>query len=240
MKKAFDWLQSQTIYVSGVFSLGNFDEIYKSGNSFSYSIFRELKQYSIYYSLMVDDFDAFTKLLSNGTYKEAISIPITSQETLNKIKNYKIDDNYITKVNPLSCYEQDEVIRRQYFDIGATIALVTFLVLFGAILLVYVFEVYSNHSKQYLSLKTLGISEKHLFITYISEAVLGVLVSTILGFAFSFLMDYLFSFMEKLMFIYPLGLTSFNWISLAILFAIFVISILVTCVVGFFKFKQEK
>ena len=240
IEKAFERLKSETTYVSGVFSLGNFEEIYKSANAFSYSIFRELRQYSIYYSLMVNDFDEFTKLLSDGTYKESISIPITSEETLSKIKNFKIEASYVNKVNPLVCYEQDELARRQYFDIGATIALITFLALFVIILLVYLFGVYSNHSKQYLSLKALGISKNHLFTTYISEAILGVSICIILGFTFSFLMDYLFTFMEKLMFIYPLGLTSFNWTSLAILFVIFIISILASCLTGLFKFKKEK
>lgn len=236
---AYNRLKSETSFVVGVFSLGNFEQIYKSGNVFSRYISNSLYQYSIYYSLMVSDFDEFSKLLEIDDYKEAISVPIYSQEILNKVNKFKIEDNNIKKINPLSCYSLDEINRRQYFDIGALITFFTFVILFTVVLLIYIFGVYNNHLNEYRSLKNLGISNDHLLITYLSEVSTMILIVILFGFIFSFLMDYLFSFIERMMFAYALGLTSFNLLSLGILAIIFLCSILISSFVGISKFKKR-
>ena len=236
---AYNRLKSETSFVVGVFSLGNFEQIYKSGNVFSRYISNSLYQYSIYYSLMVSDFDEFSKLLEIDDYKEAISVPIYSQEILNKVNKFKIEDNNIKKINPLSCYALDEINRRQYFDIGALITFFTFVILFTVVLLIYIFGVYNNHLNEYRSLKNLGISNDHLLITYLSEVSTMILIVILFGFIFSFLMDYLFSFIERMMFAYALGLTSFNLLSLGILAIIFLCSILISSFVGISKFKKR-
>lgn len=237
---AYNRLKSETSFVVGVFSLGNFEQIYKSGNVFSRYISNSLYQYSIYYSLMVSDFDEFSKLLEIDDYKEAISIPINSQEILNRINKFQIEDNDVKKINPLSCYALDEINRRQYFDIGALITLFTFVILFTVVLVIYIFGVYNNHLNEYRSLKNLGISNDHLLITYLSEVSTMILIVILFGFIFSFLMDYLFSFLERIMFAYALGLTSFNLLSLGILAIIFLCSILISSFVGISKFKRDK
>ena len=236
---AYNRLKLETSFVVGVFSLGNFEQIYKSGNVFSRYISNSLHQYSIYYSLMVSDFDEFSKLLEIDDYKEAISIPIYSQEILNRVNKFQIEDNDIKKINPLSCYALDEINRRQYFDIGALITLFTFVILFTVVLVIYIFGVYNNHLNEYRSLKNLGISNDHLLITYLSEVFSMILIVNLFGFLFSFLMDYLFSFLERMMFAYALGLTSFNLLSLGILAIIFLCSILISSFVGISKFKKR-